>query len=288
MLKYSQPPGIFKLEGNRLGRPYHRLPTMFTGNFDTLESHLANYFLKKHRTNISLKKICCEMDVINKNADLLASQVGHLAFDIDRSLLLMLLGNFYGLDASLTEDNSSDHLPTKTEIRLKNRLAIDICNVVFDKNTSGIPLTLKPDSSTVQTHWAYQLTFILGDDEKSSLRILLDDAHTDYILNLIRRSESNQSTHRVDKTSRPEKKQSLINAIINTLPLTMNVKIAELPLSVADLTSIKPGDILPIAMPEHFPVYIGKSELFNALIIEDKDKLFLSELTNKTLEKSYE
>lgn len=47
MLKYSQTPGIFKLEGNRLGRPYHRLPTMFTGNFDTIESHLGNYFLKK-------------------------------------------------------------------------------------------------------------------------------------------------------------------------------------------------------------------------------------------------
>lgn len=46
MLKYSQTPGIFKLEGNRLGRPYHRLPTMFTGSFDTIESHLGNYFLK--------------------------------------------------------------------------------------------------------------------------------------------------------------------------------------------------------------------------------------------------
>ena len=129
---------------------------------------------------------------------------------------------------------------------------------------------------------------MLGDDEQSSLRILLDDAHTDYILNLIRRSENNQSKQRVDNASSKEKKQSLIGAIINTLPLTMNVKIAELPLSVADLTAIKPGDILPFAMHGQFPVYIGKSELFNALIVEDKDKLFLSELTNKTSEKSYE
>lgn len=288
MLKYSQTPGIFKLEGNRLGRPYHRLPTLFTGNFDAIESHLANYFLKKHRTNISLKKICCEMDVINKNADLLVSQVGHLAFDIDRSLLLMLLGHFYGLDTSSADVRTSDTLPTKTEIRLKTRLALDIANVVFDKNTSGIPLTLRHDNSTIQTHWAYQLIFVLGDDEQSSLRILLDDAHTDYILNLIRRSENNQSKQRVDNASSKEKKQSLIGAIINTLPLTMNVKIAELPLSVADLTAIKPGDILPFAMHGQFPVYIGKSELFNALIVEDKDKLYLSELTNKTSEKSYE
>jgi flagellar motor switch protein FliM len=32
----------------------------------------------------------------------------------------------------------------------------------------------------------------------------------------------------------------------------MNVKIAEIPLNVADLTTIKPGDILPIAMPDTF------------------------------------
>ncbi|EGZ4789724.1 hypothetical protein CIC83_003855, partial [Escherichia coli] len=85
MLKYSKTPGIFKLEGNRLGRPYHRLPTLFTGNFDVIDSHLGSYFLKKHRSNITLKKIGCEMDIINKNAELMVSQVGHLAFDIDRS-----------------------------------------------------------------------------------------------------------------------------------------------------------------------------------------------------------
>ncbi|MDN8598438.1 FliM/FliN family flagellar motor switch protein [Citrobacter sp. S2-9] len=280
MLKYSQTPGIFKLEGNRLGRPYHRLPTMFTGNFDTIESHLGNYFLKKHRTNITLKRIHCEMDVINKSADLLVSQVGHLAFDIDRSLLLMLLGNFYGLESSLADKNLQDDLPTKTETRLKSRLALDISSIIFDKNTSGIPLTLKLDSSTVQTHWAYQLTFTLGDNEDCSFRVLLDDAHTDYILNLIRRNEHGKSKQQVDKTTTSLQKKTLIKEIINTLPLTLSVKIAELPLNVADLTTIKPGDILPITMPDSFPVYIGKSELFNALIVEDKDRLFLSELAN--------
>lgn len=280
MLKYSQTPGIFKLEGNRLGRPYHRLPTMFTGNFDILESHLGNYFLKKHRTNISLKKIHCEMDVTNKSAELMVSQVGHLAFDIDRSLLLMLLANFYGLESSLTDNHATDNLPTKTESRLKSRLALDIGNLVFNKSTSGVPLTLKLDSSTVLTHWAYQLTFVLGDDESCGFRILLDDAHTDYILNIIRRSEHNQKKQDIEKPGTD--KRQLFQEIIHTLPLTMNVKIAELALNVADLTAIKPGDILPVSIPDSFPVYIGKSELFNALIVEDKDKLFLSELKSKT------
>lgn len=287
MLKYSQTPGIFKLEGNRLGRPYHRLPTMFTGNFDTIESQLGNYFLKKHRTNITLKKICCEMDIINKNAELMLSQVGHLAFDIDRSLLLMLLGNFYGLESTLADNISSDGVPTKTEIRLKSRLAMEICSLIFNKKISGIPLTLKLDGSNVQTHWAYQLSFILGEDDECSFRILLDDTHTDYILNLIRHSEHSQTKQQVDKQTSREQKKTLIKEIINTLPLTMNVKIAELALNVADLTTIKPGDILPITMSDSFPVCIGKSQLFNALIVEDKDKLFLSELTSKT-EKPYE
>lgn len=288
MLKYSQTPGIFKLEGNRLGRPYHRLPTLFTGNFDTIESHLGNYFLKKHRTNITLKKINCEMDVVNKSAELMVSQVGHLAFDIDRSLLLTLLGNFYGLEASLAEINSDDQAPTKTETRLKSRLALDVANLIFNQQTSGIPLTLKLDSSTVQTHWAYQLTFVLGDHQACSFRILLDDAHTDYILNLIRHSEHHQGIPSSDKAAIGVEKKTLIKEIVKTLPLKMQVKITELPLSVADLTTIRPGDILPVTLPEKFPVYIGKSELFTALIVEDKDKLFLSEFMSKTSEKPYE
>lgn len=56
MLKYSKTPGIFKLEGNRLGRPYHHLPTLFTGNFDVIDSHLGSYFLKKASQQYHLKK----------------------------------------------------------------------------------------------------------------------------------------------------------------------------------------------------------------------------------------
>ena len=44
MLKYSQTRGIFTLEGNRLGRPWHRLPNMFTRRFDIIESRIGSYF----------------------------------------------------------------------------------------------------------------------------------------------------------------------------------------------------------------------------------------------------
>ena len=64
----------------------------------------------------------------------------------------MLLGNFYGLESSLEEAKAHNGLPTKTETRLKNRLALDICTLIFNLQTSGIALKLKLDSSTVITH----------------------------------------------------------------------------------------------------------------------------------------
>lgn len=92
------------------------------------------------------------------------------------------------------------------------------------------------------THWAYQLTFTLADDEESSFRILLDDAHTDFILNLIRHSEHSKPQQVAKSVNKP----ALIKEIIRSLPLTLNVKIAELSLNVADLTQIKkPGIFYP-------------------------------------------
>ncbi|MEJ1658959.1 FliM/FliN family flagellar motor switch protein, partial [Escherichia coli] len=89
------------------------------------------------------------------------------------------------------------------------------------------------------------------------------------------------------QAAKPVNKPALIKEIIRSLPLTLNVKIAELSMNVADLAQIKAGDILPISLGDTFPVAIGQSELFSALIVEDKDKLFLSELAGKN-ENSHE
>ncbi|MRS15538.1 hypothetical protein GJV06_11645 [Enterobacteriaceae bacterium RIT691] len=289
MLKYSQTPGIFKLEGNRLGRPYHRLQTIFVSKFDTLDSRLNNYFLKKHRSYISLKRIDCEMDVNNKTAELFTSEVGQLAFDIERPLLLTLLGNFYGLEGYLDVQSSEENeLPTKTETRLKNRLAQDILEMIFDKDSSGLALTIAPDNMGVQTQWTYKITFMLDGAEGSRFSIFLDDAHTDFILNALRQQDIRNASEPLDVAARKAKKQAVIAEVINTLPLTLTAKIAELSLSVAELTHIKPGDILPIALPERYSVNIGKAELFSALLTEDKNKLYLSDIAGTKSENSYE
>lgn len=285
MLKYSQLKGICKLEGNRLGRPYHRLPNMFISKFDILESRLGGYFLRKHRSNVSLKKIACTMDVRNKSADVLASAIGNLAFDIDRPLLLTLLNNFYGLDAQIDEKSQPDRPPTKTEARLRNRLALDICQLLFNDETLGLPLTVKADNSHIVSQWAYQITFQLNEEKNNCFYILLDNAHTDFILNVLRKKEK-----RADEpaASRKEKHNAIVTQIINTLPLSLNVKVAEIGMNVAELTAIQAGDILPISLADKFPVSIGQSALFSALIVEDNDKLLLSDITENISEKSYE
>lgn len=286
MLKYSQTAAIANLDSHRLGRPYHRLPSLFMSKFDILESRIGNYFLKKHRSNLTLKKIACAVDINNKSADLLVSGMGHLAFDIDRPLLLTILNNFYGLDSQEDESSHRARLPTKTEARLRTRLALDLCHILFHQETWGLPLTVKADNSTIISQWAYQLTFTLGDDEHSGFHILLDNAHTDCFLNMLRQKERpHTDTSPVD---RKNSNRAVVSKLIETLPLSLNVKIAALSMDVASLTAIRAGDIFPLTLPDTFPVFIGQSPLFHALIVEENDRLFLSDITPTVPEKSYE
>lgn len=286
MLKYSQTAEIAHLDSHRLGRPYHRLPSLFKSKFDILESRIGNYFLKKHRSNLTLKKIACAIDIKNKNADLLASDLGYLAFDIDRPLLLTILNNFYGLDSQEAENRNAARLPTKTEARLRTRLALDLCHILFHQEAWGVPLSVRADNSTIISQWAYQITFTLGDDRESGFHILLDNAHTDCFLNMLRQKERPQNG--VTLLDRKNRNRAVVSRLIETLPLSLNVKIAALSMDVASLTAIRPGDIFPLTLPDAFPVFIGQSPLFQALIVEENDRLCLSDITPTVPEKSYE
>ncbi|HAZ76922.1 MULTISPECIES: FliM/FliN family flagellar motor switch protein [Pseudescherichia] len=286
MLKYSQNSTISKLDSHRLGRPYHRLPSLFVSKFDILESRIGNYFLKKHRSSLTLKKMACTVDIKNKNADLLASHIGHLAFDIDRPLLLTLLNNFYGLESEESASPQAALLPTKTEARLRIRLALDLCHILFHQETWGLPLSVKMDSSTIISQWACQVTFTLGDDAHSSFHILLDNAHTDCFLNMLRQRDRHQTD--AGAPGRQNRNRAVVTKLIETLPLSLNVKIAGLSMDVASLTAIRAGDIFPLTLPDTFPVSIGQSSLFHGLIVEDNDKLYLTHITPTVPEKSYE
>jgi flagellar motor switch protein FliM len=79
-----------------------------------------------------------------------------------------------------------------------------------------------------------------------------------------------------------------IERMFYSLPLKLQGRIASLNLTVAQLSNIEAGDIIPISLNDPLPVYIGKEQIFNAVIADDRGKLFLSEFNDKTIEKSYE
>lgn len=285
MLKYSETAGIIRLEGNRLGRPYHRLPDVFNRKFEVIELRLGNWFLKKHRANIQLKNISFKMDVGNKSAELLTSPIGNVGFDIDRSLLLTLLDNFYGMELS-DADVSNDSILTKTEQRLKSRMAVEIITLLFNSESLNLPLPVKPNSNGIQTRWAWQAIFSLSDEVSKTFSLLLDDAHTDHILNMLRKHDKHQA-----QEGRPHDKAlsaEAVAAAVSTLPLNLKIKVAELSLNVAMLTTLRPGDILPVSLPDAFPIYIGSAQLFTGMIVEEHDRLMLSDIKEIVAEKTYE
>lgn len=57
----NQHPDLVKLEVNKLGRPYHKLPKIMNDCFDILDAKLSIYFLKK----ISCKCIFKRNDISN-------------------------------------------------------------------------------------------------------------------------------------------------------------------------------------------------------------------------------
>jgi Surface presentation of antigens (SPOA). len=76
--------------------------------------------------------------------------------------------------------------------------------------------------------------------------------------------------------------------VFDSLPLKLSGRLASLNLTVAQISDIKPGDIIPIAINEPLPVFIGKEQIFEAAIVEDRSKLFLCDIYDKTTEKQYE
>ncbi|MES4611882.1 MAG: FliM/FliN family flagellar motor switch protein [Ewingella sp.] len=287
VVKYSQTPNIFKLEGNKLGRPYHRLPKAFLLHFDVTDAKLNTYFLRKFRVNATLGAFNFAMDKEEKHAEIIISQFGMIGFDVDRDLLSCILNDYYGLarpedigEEPQDGEKSALFPLSRTEERLKSKLALDIVRLIIHPGMMGTQLELKPDLSAVNSQWSYKVSFSLNGYPSGQFHIYLDHHHADLLLAEIRRkmSRSQPTAHEENKAARS------IKLLVDTLPLELNARVAQLQMMVAQLAAIKPGDILPVSLAQKFPVFVGKQQLFNALIVEDRTRLYLTEIVENITE----
>lgn len=278
----GQQPEIKKLEINKLGRPYHKIPEIFKDKFDVFDGKLSIYFLKKLRVNMSLKAIDCQMDISQKQTRIFSSDIGYLAFYIERTLLLNILHDYYGLSNETSENKRlQEEEVTKTEERLKHRLSHELVTLLTDSDIFGHPLQIKPDYISLENQWSWRITFIL-DRYEGTFSLFLDHAHINYLCANLRRQAD--TTPFVG----PEHQTVNLQASFMALPVRLIGRLAALPLTVADLSRLKSGDVLPIMLADRIPLFIGQQPLFNAVIAEDHGKLFFSEMTDKNSEKPHD
>lgn len=275
-------PEMMKLDVNKLGRPYHKIPKIFNDMHDSLDAKLNTYFLKKYRVNVTLKTMSFEMDAWQKQTKVLSSDIGNLAFDIDRKLLLSILHDYYGLNKERQESISLQNTPvTKTEERLKNKLAQELVTLITGEGLFGNALNIRTDPASLITQWSYRINFTLEGYE-GAFSLLLDNAHVDSLLVNLRQQAA------LRPLASPEQPAANLQTSFMTLPVRLTGKLVSIPLTIAELLQLKSGDILPMTPADRTPLFIGKQLLFNAVIAEDHGKLFFSEFNELNNEKSYD
>lgn len=277
-------PDMVKLDVSKLGRPWHKLPKLMNDNFDIFDARLSIYFLKKLRVNVALQSMTFAIDQNYKNTQLFSTPFGSIAFNIDRSLLLQILHDYYGLGKeSRNKSLDVDQPITKTEDRLKNKIGLDLTRLLIDEEIFGQDVEIKSDNTTVINQWSWCVTFTLEGYKEGSFTLLFDNAHVDQMLAKLRSPDQEHATSRQVSPT-----QSQIERLFYSMPLKFSGHITSLNLTVAQLAKIKPGDIIPVNINDSIPIYIGKEQIFDAKIAEDRGKLLLCEFNDRTIEKHYE
>lgn len=275
-------PEIMTLDINKLGRPYHKIPKIVGSYFAVIEKQVSLYFLRKYRINITLKDIKFKTDCHYNNSQTLSSQIGNIAFDIDRTLLLNILNDYYGLTKEKSTVSVLDNTPkTQTEERLKNKLSIEIADLILNQPVFGEPLVIKNNNSTPIVSWSYQMDFLLKDYENVGFTLLIDTPNVDRLLNTLHTGIKEEKKNQTLSVTQ-------FNQLVSQLPIQLTSQLSCSDLTLFDLMAIKEGDIIPTSLPERFPVFIGKQPLFSAVVTESRGKLFLSEFNDKTNEMNHD
>lgn len=276
-------PEITRLDVNKLGRAYHKIPKIISEKFDSIEYRLSIFFLKKYRLNAQLKNMTFAMDSHSKSAQIFSTAHGNIGFDINRAFLLSILHTYYGLSKEGTPVSVDSVQPvTKTEERLKVKLGHELSQLIMITEILQGSLELKNDYTSVINKWLYSVQFWLEGYDEYCFSILLDAHHVDMLL----------ATLRVDNEGAEPCVSNLSPAQIEhmfiAMPLTLTGRLASVNLTVAQLMKIEPGDIIPVSLNEPLPVYIENEQMFSSVVAEERGKLYLSEFIDKTPEMKYE
>lgn len=269
-------PELTELKANKLGRPWHKVPQIFNERFDLIDAHISIYFLKKFRVNISLNKMHFEMDSFQKYSQIMSTRLGNIAFQIERPLLLNILHDYYGLAKESMEPAEIISAPvTKTEERLKNKLGLELAEFILNDTLFSEPLDIKNDYNALIGHWSYRITFALEGYQDGNFSLLLDGHHIDALLAALCSSQDTLARKPENFTTRQ------LETMVSTLPLQLTGHLASVAMTVAQLSELKTGDVLPISLPDCFPLHVGSQPLFNAVVSEDRGRLFFSEFTDR-------
>lgn len=275
--------GVIPLEVEKLGRPYHKLPKVVLACFDNIDSSLVYYFLKKYRMSISLEAITFDENYVARQVEVFSNSAGNIGFDLDRELLLGILDDYYGflkeegrsgLPASASGNGNTPL--TKTEERLKNTLGIELAEWVINQEAFGAPTPCKTEHAAQIGEWAYRLTFVLAGG-KGAFYLFLDTGNVDRLLCVLRQPTGSLTT---SLCATPHS--------IESLPVRLHGKLCSLSLTLAQLLGLKEGSILPVSLPDTVAVFVGREQIFNAVVAEDRGKLFFSEFTDTTSENKHD
>ena len=276
-------PEVTCIDVNKLGRAYHKIPRIITEKFDSIESRLSIFFLKKYRMNVTLQSMTFDTNCHIKNTQIFDDIYGNIGFEINRSFLLNILHTYYGLSKDSNSAACDIHQPaTKTEERLKNKLGHELAQLVMVQEVLAEQLELRNDYSSVINQWAWSIQLWLEGYDEYCFSILLDSHHVDILLASLREKiHQNETLHKNLSALQ-------IEHMFVSMPLSLTGKLASTNLTISQLMDIKPGDILPLSLNDPLPIYIGTEHIFNSTIAEDHGKIFFTDFNDKTPEKKYE
>ena len=198
-------------------------------------------------------------------------------------LLLHILNDYYGLGKDNVQIHPDVQTPvTKTEERLKNKLGLELSSLVLHPGIFGQELEIKNDYSSIINKWSYKITLSLEGYGEGKFHILLDNQHVDRLLATLRNPNENERKETESLSGEQ------FERMINCLPIRLVGRLSSSQLTVAELMTLKAGDIVPVSLPNRFPLLVGKEQLFNAVIAEDRGKLFFSEFNENINETKHD